>query len=134
MILERLDTIGGLRAFTHGQHALFGLVDLAIHVLVDVAATMLVIDMTRSLNHFWISIPALIAVAAWRVPGVWNVTRLRHLGALTAITCMLLPSTECYLAGTPTSPDGTGGKMVLLGMFKPLPMRVAAWVLGIPQG
>lgn len=103
-------------------------------VLAGIVSCACVIDLTRSLNHFWIALPAVLAIVITRQPAIWTPQRVRLAGLAFALTALLLPSTECYLSGSPATTDGTGGRYVLLGMFKPLPVRLVAWILGVEPG
>lgn len=109
-------------------------VTLAGIVAAGIASCACVIDLTRSLNHFWIALPAILAIVITRQRAVWTPSRVRLAGLAFAVTALLLPSTECYLSGSPATTDGTGGRYVLLGMFKPLPVRLVGWMLGIKSG
>jgi len=115
------------------SHRLFAII-LLMGLLCSILACAMVVDFTRSLNHFWIALPAILAVALWRMPQLWSSERLRHMGLVLAATSLLFPSTECYLVSETNPKNGNGGSAVFLYMFKPLPVRLGAWLAGVRQG
>lgn len=101
---------------------------LLFSIMLSVLSSTIVIDTTRSLAHFWIMLPAIVAVAQWRMPDLWTRPRLRVMGVVLAAS-LLIPSTECYLLTAP--PSENPGSVVHIAMYKPWPIRAVSALLGI---
>ena len=102
---------------------------LLFFVGLSAIGSILVIDVTRTVNMYWMLLPAVLATSAWQLSGYFTVPRYRALGMALAFSALLLPSAECFLV-TNESLGETRDRFVHISMCKPWPVRLLAHLAG----